>query len=72
MKLSSEIEVTKSFSYPNTFAFKLQDKKGRMHRFMCETQSLTTLITAILQRMGDDIEPDNLPQIMVHIYSKTY
>jgi CBS domain-containing protein len=64
MKLSSEIEVTKSFSYPNTFAFKLQDKKGRMHRFMCETQSLTTLITAILQRMGDDIEPDNLPQIM--------
>jgi len=37
-----------------------------------ETQSLTTLITAILQRMGDDIEPDNLPQIMVHIYSKTY
>ncbi|CAL9243010.1 unnamed protein product [Arabidopsis halleri] len=64
MKLSSEIEGTKSFSYPNTFAFKLQDKKGRMHRFMCETQSLTTLITAILQRMGDDIEPDNLPQIM--------
>ncbi|XP_010442213.1 PREDICTED: CBS domain-containing protein CBSCBSPB5-like [Camelina sativa] len=64
LKLSSEIEGTKSFSYPNTFAFKLQDKKGRMHRFMCETQSLTTLITAILQRMGDDIEPDNLPQIM--------
>lgn len=36
-----------------------------------ETQSLTTLKTAILHRMGDDIEPDNLPQIMVHIYSKT-
>ncbi|CAH2070646.1 unnamed protein product [Thlaspi arvense] len=64
LKLSSEIEGTKSFSYPNTFNFKLQDKKGRMHRFMCETQSLATLITAILQRMGDDIEPDNLPQIM--------
>uniref|UniRef100_A0A1J3E9K9 CBS domain-containing protein CBSCBSPB5 n=1 Tax=Noccaea caerulescens TaxID=107243 RepID=A0A1J3E9K9_NOCCA len=64
LKLSSEIEGAKSFSYSNTFAFKLQDKKGRMHRFMCETQSLTTLITAILQRMGDDIEQDNLPQIM--------
>ncbi|CAF2138271.1 BnaA02g11600D [Brassica napus] len=64
IKLPSEIEGTKSFSYPNTFAFKLQDKKGRMHRFMCETHSLATLITAILQRMGDDIEPDNLPQIM--------
>ncbi|KAL1218797.1 CBS domain-containing protein CBSCBSPB5 [Cardamine amara subsp. amara] len=63
-KLSSEIEGTKSFSYPNTFAFKLKDKKGRMHRFVCETQSLTTLITAILQRMGDDIDPDHLPQIM--------
>ncbi|CAA7052660.1 unnamed protein product [Microthlaspi erraticum] len=64
LKMSSEIEGAKSFSYPNTFAFKLKDKKGRMHRFMCETQSLTTLITAILQRMGDDIEQDNLPQIM--------
>ncbi|CAN6995551.1 unnamed protein product [Brassica oleracea var. botrytis] len=64
IKLPSEIEGTKSFSYPNTFTFKLQDKKGRMHRFMCETHSLATLITAILQRMGDDTEPDNLPQIM--------
>ncbi|CAN8302442.1 unnamed protein product [Cochlearia groenlandica] len=64
LKLSSEIDGAKSFSYPNSFGFKLKDKKGRMHRFMCETQSLTTLITAILQRMGDDIEPDNLPQIM--------
>ncbi|VVB15549.1 unnamed protein product [Arabis nemorensis] len=36
LKLSSEIEGTKSFSYPNTFAFKLKDKKGRMHRFMCD------------------------------------
>ncbi|ESQ43536.1 hypothetical protein EUTSA_v10016029mg [Eutrema salsugineum] len=61
MKLSSEIEGTKSFSYPNTFAFKLQDKKdGCIDSYM----SLTTLITAILQRMGDDIEPENLPHIM--------
>ncbi|XP_010555551.1 PREDICTED: CBS domain-containing protein CBSCBSPB5-like [Tarenaya hassleriana] len=64
MKLSSEIDAGKSFSYSKTFTFKIQDKKGRMHRFMCETQSLTNLITAILQRMGDDIDPDRLPQIM--------
>ncbi|XP_010536618.1 PREDICTED: CBS domain-containing protein CBSCBSPB5 [Tarenaya hassleriana] len=64
MKLSPEVEMGKSFSYIKTFAFKIQDKKGRMHRFMCETQSLTTLITAILQRMGDDIDPYHLPQIM--------
>lgn len=37
---------------------------------MIETHSLATLITAILQRMGDDIEPDNLPQIMVCICLK--
>lgn len=39
---------------------------------MIETHSLATLITAILQRMGDDIEPDNLPQIMVCIYLKAF
>ncbi|KAE9467588.1 hypothetical protein C3L33_00518, partial [Rhododendron williamsianum] len=49
---------------PNTFAFKIQDKKGRMHRFNCDTQSLTDIITAILQRMGDEIDRNNLPQIL--------
>ncbi|KAK1433930.1 hypothetical protein QVD17_10848 [Tagetes erecta] len=49
---------------PNTFAFKIQDRKGRMHRFMCETHSLTDLITAILQRVGGEIDRNNLPQIL--------
>ncbi|XP_076898509.1 CBS domain-containing protein CBSCBSPB5-like [Bidens hawaiensis] len=49
---------------PNTFAFKIQDRKGRMHRFMCETHSLTELITAILQRVGGEIDRNNLPQIL--------
>lgn len=26
-----------SSSMPNTFAFKIQDRKGRMHRFNCGT-----------------------------------
>ncbi|KAF5939208.1 hypothetical protein HYC85_023467 [Camellia sinensis] len=65
-KLASEsIETTRSLPYPssivpNTFAFKIQDKKGRMHRFNCvclffclsHTRSLTDLVTAILQRVG--------------------
>ncbi|PSS07660.1 CBS domain-containing protein [Actinidia chinensis var. chinensis] len=53
-----------SSSLPNTFTFKIQDKKGRMHRFQCDTQSLTDLITAILLRMGDEIDHNNLPQIL--------
>ncbi|KAK9054593.1 hypothetical protein SSX86_025672 [Deinandra increscens subsp. villosa] len=48
----------------NTFSFKIQDRKGRMHRFTCETHSLTDLITAILQRVGGEIDRNNLPQIL--------
>ncbi|KAF3436902.1 hypothetical protein FNV43_RR19655 [Rhamnella rubrinervis] len=70
MKLTSEgTEMGKivpllQSSLPNTFAFKIQDKKGRMHRFTCDTRSLTDLITSIIQRMGDDIDRNNLPQIL--------
>ncbi|KAL9247527.1 hypothetical protein vseg_020952 [Gypsophila vaccaria] len=49
---------------PNTFAFKIKDKGGRTHRFICETQSLTDLITCILQRVGTDIDRNQLPQIL--------
>ncbi|KAK7291546.1 hypothetical protein RIF29_06782 [Crotalaria pallida] len=48
----------------NAFAFKIEDKKGRMHRFTCDTRSLTEVITSIIQRVGEDINPKNLPQIM--------
>uniref|UniRef100_J3N8I5 CBS domain-containing protein n=2 Tax=Oryza brachyantha TaxID=4533 RepID=J3N8I5_ORYBR len=47
-----------------SFSFKLQDKRGRMHRFSCEVQSLTPLITCILQRLGPDLDRDRLPQIL--------
>ncbi|GAA0163972.1 kinase modulator [Lithospermum erythrorhizon] len=53
-----------STSLPNTFAFKIQDKRGRMHRFTCDTKSITELITAILQRVGDDIDRHKIPQIL--------
>nr|CAB3475277.1 unnamed protein product [Digitaria exilis] len=69
-KVASEAtDIGRSAFYPasglsNTFGFKIQDKQGRMHRFNCETSSLTDLITSILQRLGDDIDRKNLPQIL--------
>ncbi|GLU18549.1 hypothetical protein SLE2022_348430 [Rubroshorea leprosula] len=70
LKLASEgAETGRSLAFSsssllNTFAFKIQDRKGRMHRFICDTRSLTDLITSILKRMGDEIDPNNLPQIL--------
>ncbi|KAK9278170.1 hypothetical protein L1049_027730 [Liquidambar formosana] len=72
-KLVSEgTETGRSFPYPspgmpNTFSFKIEDRKGRMHRFNCDTRSLTDLVTSILQRVGDDIDRNNLPQILVYL-----
>ncbi|KAF5476535.1 hypothetical protein F2P56_003281 [Juglans regia] len=69
-KLASEgTEAGKSLPFPspnlpNSFAYKIQDKKGRMHRFTCGAHSLADLIAAILQRVGDDIDPNRLPQIL--------
>ncbi|KAJ8634179.1 hypothetical protein MRB53_027515 [Persea americana] len=69
-KLASEgTDAGRSAAYPSsglghTFGFKLEDRKGRMHRFNCDTRSLTELITAILQRVGDDIDRNHLPQIL--------
>ncbi|KAD2806095.1 hypothetical protein E3N88_39472 [Mikania micrantha] len=59
-----EKAIYPSHTLPNTFSFKIQDRKGRMHRFMCETHSLADLITAILQRVGGEIDRKNLPQIL--------
>ncbi|KAF8399980.1 hypothetical protein HHK36_015853 [Tetracentron sinense] len=53
-----------SSGLPNTFGFKIEDKKGRMHRFNCDARSLTDLVTSILQRVGDDIDRNHLPQVL--------
>ncbi|XP_047332345.1 CBS domain-containing protein CBSCBSPB5-like [Impatiens glandulifera] len=68
MKLTSEAaEPTTQLQYlresTRMFAFKVQDKKGRMYRFKCETGSLSDLVAAILQRMGDEINCNNMPRI---------
>lgn len=70
LKLASDgTDTGRSVPYPspglpNTFAFKIEDKQGRMHRFNCETSTMTDLITSILQRVGDEIDRNNLPQIL--------
>uniref|UniRef100_A0A0D6R4R6 CBS domain-containing protein n=1 Tax=Araucaria cunninghamii TaxID=56994 RepID=A0A0D6R4R6_ARACU len=53
-----------SLGLGNSFTFKLVDRKGRVHRFHCGTESLTELISAIIQRAGDDIDQFHLPQIL--------
>ncbi|RRT38587.1 hypothetical protein GW17_00001046 [Ensete ventricosum] len=68
-KMASEVTDGGGSSYPSSnlpdmFSFKLEDKKGRMHRFHCETQSLTYLIASILQKVGDDVDGNHLPQIL--------
>ncbi|PHT46329.1 CBS domain-containing protein CBSCBSPB1 [Capsicum baccatum] len=53
-----------SSSQPNSFSFKIKDRKGRMHRFNCDIRNMTDLIAAIIQRVGGDIDRNNLPQIL--------
>ncbi|XP_057416303.1 CBS domain-containing protein CBSCBSPB1-like isoform X2 [Lotus japonicus] len=62
-------ETGRSMSYlasstNSAFSFKIQDNRGRLHRFTCDTRSLTEVIASIIQRVGAEINPDNLPQIM--------
>ncbi|CAI9767375.1 unnamed protein product [Fraxinus pennsylvanica] len=70
LKLASEVAETGqslshlSSSMPYTFAFKIQDRNGRMYRFICDTRNLTNLLTAITQRLGNDIDRNYLPLIL--------
>ncbi|KAF8112544.1 hypothetical protein N665_0063s0030 [Sinapis alba] len=64
LKVVSEAGTGKSLPFAYMFSFKIEDKKHRMHRFISDTRSLTEVIAAILQRIGNDIDPDNLPQIL--------
>lgn len=68
-RMASETTEMAKAAYPslnlgNSFAFKLEDRKGRVHRFNCGTESLTELISAMIQRVGDDIDWAHLPQIL--------
>ncbi|KAL1563646.1 CBS domain-containing protein cbscbspb4, variant 2 [Salvia divinorum] len=69
MKMQSEGGETALFfqqnsSAANVFAFKIQDKKGRMHRFISDDCHMSELMMAIHQRVGAEINRNNLPQIL--------
>ncbi|KAF8658161.1 hypothetical protein HU200_059633 [Digitaria exilis] len=54
--LPSEAGDGKSSVYPpvigNSFAFKLHDRKGRVHRFTCGSESLDELVSSVRQRLS--------------------
>ncbi|KAI3707509.1 hypothetical protein L6452_26103 [Arctium lappa] len=55
-------------SYPslglgNSFAFKFEDLRGRVHRFNFGTENLGELVSAVAQRMGSSLD-QNCPQLL--------
>lgn len=52
-----------SLGLGNSFAFKFEDIKGRVHRFNCGTESLDELVSAVMQRIGASTDQDR-PQIL--------
>ncbi|OVA11466.1 Phox/Bem1p [Macleaya cordata] len=64
---SDGVEPGKSM-YPslglgNSFTFKFEDRKGRVHRFNCGTENLDELVSAVMQRIGTDSDQDR-PQFL--------
>uniref|UniRef100_A0ACD5XNR2 Uncharacterized protein n=1 Tax=Avena sativa TaxID=4498 RepID=A0ACD5XNR2_AVESA len=54
--VASEFGDGKSSIYPpiigNSFSFKLHDRKGRVHRFTCGSESLDELVSSVRQRLS--------------------
>ncbi|KAH8502733.1 hypothetical protein H0E87_014146 [Populus deltoides] len=52
-----------SLGLGNSFAFKFEDLKGRIHRLNCCTENLDELLSTVLQRIGAENEKDR-PQLL--------
>lgn len=68
-KSSAENVTSDHLKYPtlglgSSFAFKLEDSKGRVHRFNSGTESLTELVSAIAQRVGNGLDVSKLSHVM--------
>ncbi|XP_078434928.1 CBS / octicosapeptide/Phox/Bemp1 (PB1) domains-containing protein [Wolffia australiana] len=66
--MSSDVGEPGKSTYPSlglgsSFPIKFEDAKGRVHRFNSSTESLGELFSAIAQRAGPDIVPEN-PQLL--------
>nr|XP_043633732.1 CBS domain-containing protein CBSCBSPB3 [Erigeron canadensis] len=53
-----------SLGLGNSFAFKFEDLRGRVHRFTFGTENLGELVSAVAQRMGGGSLDQNLPQLL--------
>ncbi|KAL3591535.1 hypothetical protein D5086_010175 [Populus alba] len=60
---ATELGRYPSLGLGNSFAFKFQDLKGRVHRLNCGTENLNELLSTVLQRIGADNEQDR-PQLL--------
>ncbi|CAL9778402.1 unnamed protein product [Musa acuminata subsp. burmannicoides] len=62
--MTSEYAETVKYMYPphigNSFAFKIEDGKGHIHRFNCGTENLDELVSAVMQRIGLDADTNKL------------
>ncbi|KAL4590447.1 hypothetical protein LXL04_003377 [Taraxacum kok-saghyz] len=52
-----------SLGLGNSFAFKFEDLRGRVHRFNFGTENLAELVSAVTQRMGGSLD-QNPPQLL--------
>ncbi|EXB80377.1 CBS domain-containing protein [Morus notabilis] len=59
----TEIGKYPSLGLGNTFSFKFEDFKGRVHRLNCGTESLDELLSTVMQRIGAESGSDH-PQIL--------
>ncbi|XP_074557189.1 CBS domain-containing protein CBSCBSPB3-like [Curcuma longa] len=62
--MTSEYTESGKYKYPphagNSFPFKFEDRKGRIHRFSCDTENLDELVSSIMQRIGLDHDVDKV------------
>ncbi|XVE86446.1 hypothetical protein DITRI_Ditri18aG0034800 [Diplodiscus trichospermus] len=68
MMASDGTDTGKLSSYPslglgNSFSFKFEDLKGRVHRFNCGTESLDELLSAVMQRIASSNDHSR-PQLL--------
>ncbi|KAJ6397881.1 hypothetical protein OIU77_018817 [Salix suchowensis] len=60
---ATELGRYPSLGLGNSFAFKFEDLKGRVHRLNCGTENLNELLSTVFQRIGADNEQDR-PQLL--------
>ncbi|XP_058088159.1 CBS domain-containing protein CBSCBSPB3 [Magnolia sinica] len=60
---AGELGKYPSLGLGNSFSFKFEDRKGRVHRFNCGTENLVELVSAVMQRLGPDSDRGH-PQIL--------